>query len=1281
MRGRTRFGILMLTAVLAFTACAVTAAKAEVMTLGVWLRGLITAEDGTTAQVPVEGAFRVLQGGLERGVIQAGADSVTLTEPGPVVLEPIPETFPAGWDLSGARVPVAYTDGTVTVPVLVPKLEEGAAAQVPAAAAAAAETAAEEDKTPADSLPSLETAAPAADALPLVTAAPTQVPEVMFTPVPAEETTPVPETARLEASDGTGTFRLRAFQDGNLNGEQGVYEKGIEGITVYIVTAENQVVTGGETGPEGELVLPGLEPGTYRIRVSLPEQWTFGKKSAETGLIYSCTDFSSSPVQDSEAVSLKAGETAERGISVLKGVRVNGTVWIDQNANGIMEKDEPRAAGMKITMTGQRNGLVYETYTDENGYYEILHIRPGFYDLTSYAPEGMMFTRYSKTGGKNRSIFTTEGRTKASKTLDLNDGYNELDQNIGFAWAASVSGICFLDANYNGVYDEGDQPFAGVKVTAIKQSKDEEIAVAFSGEDGRYTLSGLRGNTYKIRAVLPEDGSDFTRISEAEEGNHFVSRENRRENLIRDFVLSDGEKRSVNVGAIYYGSISGTVYLDDDFSASLSGGEKIAKGVEVSLLDASGTLIDTKKTTDKGTYSFTRLTPGTYSLRMTALNGYAFTKAGEGNVMLNLTGGAGYSEPITVPLGTDVRGMDAGMIRPGTVKGVFFADRNDNGLQDAGEQGLEGAAVRLMSEEGEAFSAEIGPEGTFLFDAVMPGRYYVRYELPENAVFARTAAGGNTLTGEDGAAATEWFDFATADLREMPLCGGLTLGRIGGNVFRDHDGSGTGEEGDAPLAGAELRLIPVRGDLETAYARTEEDGSFLLENLHPDTYTLELRLPDDLVTARMTEATLPLGAGENSQQVSLTVAMGDTWTDQRIGAASPASLRGRVWLDENNNGRMDEGEQTPEGYALSILDEDTGAVFDTVRTDGEGWFERRGMIPGTFSVRYEMSEEMTDTLPGDSTFDRQGSAMIMEGIGLEEGAAREDLLLGLIRYTSMGGKTWVDRGGKTAAAEETDAGNPAKTAPAAAEAEENRLDVENLAGVAISLLDEAGNTVQTAVTGENGAWRMSGLMPGIYSLRAEFPSGLLACEPDDERLETGLMSVMQHTDGRTGWTEPFELKMGEDQLSLNTGAVLPGTIGDFCWLDENGNGWQDGGELGIPHVKVELVRGGVTVAETETDQYGLYFFREVYPAVYTLKVTAPPEIKPTQRRTEIPLICSSLNETEEETAWTDQLAVRSDNADFNVDLGYALREKGVYPPEYGQRETMDWSVTYTDKSE
>ena len=155
--------------------------------------------------------------------------------------------------------------------------------------------------------------------------------------------------------------------------------------------------------------------------------------------------------------------------------------------------------------------------------------------------------------------------------------------------------------------------------------------------------------------------------------------------------------------------------------------------------------------------------------------------------------------------------------------------------------------------------------------------------------------------------------------------------------------------------------------------------------------------------------------------------------------------------------------------------------------------------------------------------------------------------------------------------------------------------------------------------------------------------------------------------------------MGDDQTQLNIGSVLPGTIGDYCWLDENGNGWQDGGEYGIPGVKVELQRGGVTVAETVTDQYGLYWFREVYPAVYTLKITPPAEVKPTQKRTDIYLIVSSVNETEDEVCFTDQIAVQSDVTDFNVDLGFVLRQAGVYPAGYGEGETMDWSREYAPK--
>ena len=1255
MKGKTRWIALVL--ILELLCSFAVPAGAEVMTLGVSFRGVTEREDGTEIQVALAGSFRVTQGGMDQGVIQAGVTTVTVSGTDPVTLIPMPETIDPGWDLAGARTTVNMTEsGTVTVPILVkPLKEQTAPADNPGAEETQTSSAGmpEENKEAqtADGSPELsdgtaeETEEPAG--ISVQNTEPAATPAWSQTAVPTAEPTPEPAVSLLSGGADTGTFHLKVFFDSNNNGDCSVYEKGVSGVQVYLVAENGEIVTGGKTDSEGEVILPGLQPGTYRVRAYLEEKWGFNRKSKDTGLNKSIMNFSTEGNQDSDPISVSAGKTVERGIGLLKGVTVDGVCWLDEDSDGIMDANEPRIAGVRVTMTGQKNGLEFEAFSDENGYWRIIRMRAGFYDFTGYAPEGMAFTRYSKTGGKNRSVFTAEGKTRSTRTLDTNDGKDVPDQNIGFIPEGSVRGIAFLDANYNGLYDEGEKPLAGVKVTAIKQLKEEEVAVAYSGEDGRYVLSGLRGNTYKIRAVLPEDGSNFTKVTADPDGNHFAAREARRENFWKDFELKDGETRTVNVGAVYYGSVSGTVYMDDDFSATRNGSEKVAQGISVTLLREDGTQVETKQTSARGTYTFTDLTPGRYSLWMTAKDGYAFTRLGEGSVMLNLNGGEGYSESFEVPLGESITGKDAGMIMPGTVKGLVFADRNDNGRQDPGEAGLAGTAVRLMSEDGEAFSAVLDESGAFLFDAVMPGRYYLEYRLPEGAIFAREG-GDSAISGENGTGRGEWFNFRTADWVEAPLCGALTLGSISGTAFHDPDGSGTMENGDTPIAGVRIVLIPERDDLSRAEAETDETGSFELPDLHPDNYTLQLQLPEGMVTSRTTGVSLPVTAGMREQEATLTVGMGEIWKDQMIGAVIPAALAGRAWLDENNNGLLEEGEETPEGLALTVTDEGTGEVFRVLHTNEEGFFEFSGMVPGSYTASYEMDENSDLPPEGDHTFRKEGNLLVMSGITLAENETRDDLILGLVKYTSLGGRTWIDRGN----------------------------GAEALGGAVIRLLDEDGETLQTQTTSENGTWRFSGLMPGTFLVQAEMPEGTVAVEPDDERLETGLVSVLQETDGRTGLTDPIELKMGRDQLHLDAGAVLPGTIGDYCWLDVNGNGWQDGGELGIPGVKVELVRNGEAVAETETDQYGLYFFREVYPAVYTLRVTAPEQVRPTQKRNDIYLIVSALTETESETAYTEEFAVASDSTDFNIDLGYVLRTPGAYPPGYGEQETMDWSKAY-----
>ena len=116
---RTRRILLGLTALLLLCAL-IPAACAEVSTLGVYLTGVRTAEDGSTVTERLEGSFRVLQNGVDIGTVEAGKTTVTLTDTERVRLVPLPHSISPEWDLSGAYVEVNAEPGTnVVVPVTV----------------------------------------------------------------------------------------------------------------------------------------------------------------------------------------------------------------------------------------------------------------------------------------------------------------------------------------------------------------------------------------------------------------------------------------------------------------------------------------------------------------------------------------------------------------------------------------------------------------------------------------------------------------------------------------------------------------------------------------------------------------------------------------------------------------------------------------------------------------------------------------------------------------------------------------------------------------------------------------------------------------------------------------------------------------------------------------------------------------------------------------------------------------------------------------------------------
>ena len=1238
--------VALLLSIVLLTGTFNTALGGELTTLGVYFCGLVQRADGTNERVKLEGKFSILQNGEEIGTVQAGEESVILTSADPVSIRPILRTMPNGWKIpEDGLVFEPRNGGTVTVPFIVEAADDGTEMTTEMPEFVDEETQTDEPDEPEEIPEDTDEDIPEPVNMNIANSRPVILNRgPVNTPAPSPAPTAVPVTP-APASDATAAILLvQVFNDVNNNGEMAKNESGVANVLVEAIAEDGSTAAYILTDPQGIARIDTLGPGTYTLRVQAPDGWGYSKTGKSASLTSNCMEPSVERVQTSRKIKLKTGETEEFGVGIWELLHVSGFCWLETNADGIRKTGETMLDGVRIVMEGQKNGLTYETYSDSEGNWYIGQVKPGFYKMTVYVPEGMMFTKYSRTGGDDRSIFTMDGSVTGTKILDMNDGLSVEQQNVGFMVSSYIQGQCFLDENYNGVYDEGEQPLPGVKLQAIKKGSGDVISEAIAGEDGTYSLNGLRANTYVVRAILPDGGATFTKVIASADGNRFKIRPGLRESNLDNQLVANAEILQINVGAIYFGSISGTVYVDKDFSGNMNGKEAPEAGLAVTLLDGNGNVVAKTRTNSKGKYLFEKLTPGQYKVAMTAKQGYAFTKPGTGNVMLNTSGGNGETEVFMLPLGADMDTMNIGMIIPGTVSGTVFADANDNGVRDAGENGMEGMKVELIEDGQNVFTTSVARNGEFKFDAVMPGNYKLRYILPENSIFAKVVAKGNNFSG-DGSAETDEFFIASAGSYSAPECGALTLGRISGLVFRDSNGNGIREEDEELMSNAVITLKPGREDITEMSQTTGEDGAFILTDLHPDRYILSVAFPDGYVMSRTDSVKLPVHAGTNDAPVDLPLGMGDTYENQQLGCVRPAGLQGRMWLDENNNGFFDDGEQTPAGQKITVLDEKNGEVFAELITDDTGSFGTYGMIPGKFTVYYDMDNDSDETKPGDCNFGRQGNRLITSGILLGEDETRTDLMLGIVRYTSISGRVWLDQMG----------------------------EIEPLTGATVLLIDAGGNETGNIITGENGTYRFSGLMPGEWTLKTELPAGCLVVEPEDARLTNGLTSIMTEVRGHEGTTVPVQLYMGHDLENMDIGSVVAGKLGDFCWLDLNDNGWQDGDEPGIGGVRIALIRNGETVDETESDAYGYYRFTEVYPSDYDIMAYMPDEIMPTVKKDDIPVLCSVLEEGTDEIAMAYGVTVRSNENNYNADLGFVIRPGKGMPDGIGGGATQNWT--------
>jgi len=299
----------------------------------------------------------------------------------------------------------------------------------------------------------------------------------------------------------------------------------------------------------------------------------------------------------------------------------------------------------------------------------------------------------------------------------------------------------------------------------------------------------------------------------------------------------------------------------------------------------------------------------------------------------------------------------------------------------------------------------------------------------------------------------------------------------------------------------------------------------------------------------------------------------------------PASIGDFVWLDVNGNGLQDGGSETGmPGVVVTLYDENTNVV-GTTTTDVNGAYIFTNLVPGTYFLGFDKPVGYEFTLQDqggddavDSDVDRITGLTVPTVLSPGENDMTWDA--GLYLPASLGDFIWEDLNADGI----QDAGEP------------------GISNVVVRLYDVNSNLVATTNTDANGYYEFTDLIPGDYYVVVTPPAGW-QISPQDQGSDNTVDSDINPV---TGQTTTITLVSGQNDPTWDGGLYQPASLGDYVWLDDNGNGIQDGTEVGIGGVLVTLYDAASNVVDTTTtDPTGFYEFTDLVPGTYFVGFTPP----------------------------------------------------------------------------
>jgi uncharacterized repeat protein (TIGR01451 family) len=506
----------------------------------------------------------------------------------------------------------------------------------------------------------------------------------------------------VENNTGTGAIGDRVWNDADGDGAQDLGEAGIKNVTVRLYTDpdgdgvyDNQVAST-TTDAGGNYIFDGLAAGSYEVRVVAGTTgYTQTGDPDQFGAACTVCD-----ARTTTPVVLAPGDVF---VNADFGYRLNSNrntignqIFLDVNGDGDFDSGTDEGIpGVSVTLLNGSGEVVATTVTDSSGIYNFTGLPDGTYTVwvndVGNTLKGLTQSSTPDNGNDNGQPC---GACNDKNTVNVSGGSGSSFQDFGYkpegydSTEAMLGDTIFMD------YDDGDdfdvgEGLEGVRVELYESDGNTFLESTVTNVNGYYFFTNLNpASTYVVKVDTGDLPGGLTNSVDPDGGGDSQASRNLSSTGPVDLAADFGYVASSP------NSIAGTVWEDTNADGTFDGAETDRfGGVTIVLRDSNGYVIMRTTTLSDGTYGFTNLPNGDYTVDVTddanVLSGYWHT--------LGTDSESDPTSSINLSGDTDVTGVDFGyFVEPASLGDFVWLDRDDDGIQDtADEPGIMGITVTL----------------------------------------------------------------------------------------------------------------------------------------------------------------------------------------------------------------------------------------------------------------------------------------------------------------------------------------------------------------------------------------------------------------------------------------------------------------------------------------------------------------------------------------------------------------------------------------------------------